>query len=74
MQQNLENVLEEHKLTEENEAMTIKSQFDSIQILVSEKTEINSTVAKLQKELQDLKGENAVLIKRCCKDSIFLKF
>ena len=83
MQQNLENVLEEHKLKEENEAMTIKSQFDSIQILVSEKTEFNSTIAKLQKELQDLKGENAVLIKEsqltlvlikgCCIDSIFLK-
>ena len=73
MQQNLQTVLEEHKQKEENEAMTAKSQLESIQILVSEKTEMVSTVARLQKELQDLTGENAVITKSYGKILAFVQ-
>ena len=63
MQQNLEAVQEEHKKKEENDALAAKSQLESIQILVSEKTELASTVTQLQKEMQNLKGENVLTIR-----------
>ena len=63
MQQNLEAVEEEHKKKEENYALAAKSQLESIQILVSEKTELASTVTQLQREMQNLKGENVLTIR-----------
>ena len=63
MQQNLEAVQEEHRKKEENDALAAKSQLESIQILVSEKTELASTVTQLQKEMQNLKGENVLTIR-----------
>ena len=63
MQQNLEAVQEEHRKKEENDALAAKSQLESIQILVSEKTELASTVTQLQKEMQNLKGENFLTIR-----------
>ena len=63
MQQNLEAVQEEHRKKEENDALAAKSQLESIQILVSEKTELASTVTQLQREMQNLKGENVLKIR-----------
>ena len=63
MQQNLEAVQEEHRKKEENDALAAKSQLESIQILVSEKTELASTVTQQQKEMQNLKGENVLTIR-----------
>ena len=63
MQQTLEAVQEEHRKKEENDALAAKSQLESIQILVSEKTELASTVTQQQKEMQNLKGENVLTIR-----------
>ena len=63
MQQTLEAEQEEHRKKEENDALAAKSQLESIQILVSEKTELASTVTQLQKEMQNLKGENVLTIR-----------
>ena len=58
VQTTLESVINENKQKEEDQALALKSQFDSIQILVSEKTELESKVDKLQNELQNSIGKN----------------
>ena len=54
MQENLEAMIKDQKEKEDEVAVASKSQLDSIQILVSEKTDLASTVSRQQKLIQDM--------------------